>query len=345
MRPRPGSLLLLATLAGCGRPGERLTTLEGATMGTTYSVQVVDLPATLASAELHSRVDETLRAIEERMSTYDPDSELSRFNASDSTDWFPVSGETLAVIEEALRVSHLSAGAFDVTVGPLVELWGFGPGGERARPAPAAIEATLASVGFRRLETRPSPPSIRKRVPGLRVDLSAIAKGFAVDEIARLLLAAGVRAFLIEVGGELRAGGHGPSGAPWRIAVERPQPAARAPACVLQLEDGAVASSGDYRKAFEQDGVRYAHVLDPRSGRPVSTGVALATVLSASAAEADAFATALMVLPPDEGLRLAERQGLAARLLVRDDGGFSERHTPRFPATAAREGPHDDVPR
>jgi len=330
--------LLLAGCAACGRPASELTRLEGATMGTTYSVQIVDLPGASSRGDLHARVHGALRAIERRMSTYDQGSELSRFNASDSTEWFPVSPDTLEVVAEALRVSRLSGGAFDVTVGSLVALWGFGPGGTRRRPPPEAIAAALGEVGFERLETRASPPAIRKRVSGVSVDLSAIAKGFAVDEVARLLVAAGARDFLVEVGGELRASGRNPRGEPWRVAVERPPPAQRAAPCLLHLLDAAVASSGDYRNAFEEQGVRYTHVIDPRTGRPVSTGVASATVLAASAMEADAFATALMVLAPAEGLRLAERQGLAARILVRTDGGFVEHSTPRFPERAPSHG-------
>lgn len=318
--------LPVVLLATCGHPTEHTTWIEGATMGTTYCVQVVTMPPALDARTLHARVDSVLREIEGKMSTYDKGSELSRFNASEETEWFDVSPDTLTVIEEALRISRLSGGGFDVTVGPLVELWGFGPGGEPRRPPPGAIAATLGAVGFQRLETRGSPPSIRKKLPALRLDLSAIAKGFAVDEVARLLHAEGARDFLVEIGGELRASGRNRDGEPWRIAVERTQTPGP-----LELVDCAVATSGDYLDYFLEDGRRYAHVIDPRTGQPVSTGVASATVVSTSAMEADAFATTLMVLPADEGLRLAEREGLTARILVRVAGGFVERTTPPLP--------------
>ena len=331
MMRRHACALLLGLCAACERPGPRMTRFEGATMGTTYDVQVVDAPAALDPSGLHAQVHGVLSTIEGRMSTYDPESEVSRFNASDSTDWFDVSEDTLWVIEEAHRISRLTGGTFDVTVGPLVELWGFGARPGNGPPAPELIATVLEDVGFDLLETRASPPAIRKRVAKLRIDLSAIAKGFAVDEVARVLEAQGLRRFLVEVGGELRARGSNLAGQPWLIAVEQPQHGQRAAACHLHLVDRAVASSGDYRKVLDVAGVRTTHVIDPRTGQPVSTGVSSATVLSPSAIEADAFATALMVLPPETGLRLAEQQGLAARLLVREGAAYVERMTPCFP--------------
>jgi len=330
---RMSTLFLLACPA-CEQHARHVTRIEGSTMGTTYSLQIIDMPATHDESELHAAVDGALRAVEGKMSTYDPESELSRFNASHSTTWFEVSADTVNVVEEALRISRLTGGAFDVSVAPLVDLWGFGPHGQRRRPAPAAIATALDSVGYERLETRPEPPSIRKGSAGMRVDLSAIAKGFAVDQVARLLDDRGARDYLIEVGGELRASGLNLAGLPWRIAVDQPRgPQSMAP-CLLDLVDRAVASSGDYRNAFEEEGVRHAHVIDPRSGHPTSAGVACATVLSSTTMEADAFATALMVLDPDDGLRLAEQAGLDARLLVRLGESLVERSTPGFPGRA-----------
>lgn len=323
---------LLVALVACGRAAPRLTLLEGAAMGTTFCVQVVDLPAALDARALRARVDEVLAGIDRTMSTWDPASELSRFNASDSLDWFEVSSGTLTVVAEAQRIGRLTGGAFDVTIGPLVELWGFGPPEPRGRPTPEALAGVRGAVGFEKLELRATPPALRKRDPALRVDLSAIAKGFAVDEVVRLLEAQGACDFLVEVGGELGARGRNPAGAPWHVAVEHPPPAQGVAPCRVALVDCAVATSGDYARFFEQDGVRYTHVIDPRSGLPVQTGVASATVLSASAMEADALATALMVLSPDEGLRLAAREALAVRLLVRVEGGFDERRSLSFPA-------------
>ena len=335
------ALLAIAALTGstCGPPAGRLTLVEGVSMGTTYSVQVVGGPRALDARALRRQLDALLLSIERRMSTYDPLSELSRFNADRTCDWWPVSADTVTVIDEARRVHGLTGGAFDVTVGPLVEAWGFGPGAtrarqgpERVRPGPEELALALARVGLPRLASRASPPALRKRVSDLQVDLSAIAKGFAVDELARLLDARGARDYLVELGGELRARGRNPAGEPWSVAVEQPTPGGGALPCVLRLTDGAVATSGDYRQGFEQDGVRYAHVIDPRTGEPAATGIASVTVLARTAMEADAFATALMLLPVDEGLALATREGLAARLLVRSGDGFVEHGTPRFPA-------------
>lgn len=321
------------SLAACGRehPDDRLTEFTGATMGTTYSVKITDLPNRIDRDVLHTDIHRILQTVNDRMSTYQAGSELSRFNASSSTEWFPISTDTLAVLDEALRVSRLSDGAFDVTVGPLVNIWGFGPP-ERAAvlPSDGQIRDALDRVGFRNIDIRTSPPTIRKRHPGMYLDLSGIAKGYGLDKVAEHLEHFNIGHYLIEIGGELRGRGHNPQSAPWKVAIEKPLAGQRAIYRVVHLHDGVLATSGDYRNYFEQDGQRYAHIIHPRTGQPITHNLASVTVIGQSALLADALATALMVLGPDAGFRLAKRENLAAFFVIKNGKGFTEISTPEF---------------
>ena len=306
--------------------------LQGATMGTFYSIQVVDPPPALELEGLRGRIDSELDLVNDLMSTYRDGSELSRFNRSQGTDWFAVSVQLASLVEEAIRTSEISGGAFDATVGPLVNLWGFGPGAEAGTnpdtlPTDAEIARVQARVGYRKLSVRADPPALRKAEPGLYLDLSAIAKGHGVDRVAELLDRAGVANYLVEIGGELRSHGHNGRGLPWRIAVERPDPGRREVHRVLELRDGAMATSGDYRNFFERDAKLYSHTIDPTTGRPVTHGLASVTVLAPRAARADALATAFLVLGPEAGLTLAESLETPALFIVRTTDGYSELRT------------------
>ena len=322
---RPPVLLLLGALAalallalsGCG-PREHTLTLVGTTMGTSWSVQVPYPPERLDQADLYQRISAELQAVNERMSTYQASSELSRFNAAETTAWFPVSAELVRLVDTAIALSSLTDGAFDVTVGPLVNLWGFGPEVKADElPAQAEIDAALARVGWDLLETRSDPPALRKAQPDLYVDLSAIAKGYGVDRMAALVEDAGITDYLVEIGGELRGRGVNAEGEPWRIAIERPEPGRRAVLRVVALTDLGMATSGDYRNFFELDGQRYSHTVDPATGRPVDHHLASVTVLAERCAEADAWATALLVLGPARGMALANDRGLTALFVER----------------------------
>ncbi|MGC1952845.1 MAG: FAD:protein FMN transferase [Gammaproteobacteria bacterium] len=300
-------------------------------MGTSYSVKVVRIPRDVDVGQLKEDVAAVLRQVNDSMSTYDGNSELSRFNQNRSGDWVSVSNQLLTVVREALRVSHLSAGAFDVTVGPVVNLWGFGPGPGRGEiPSDAQIQAAVAKVGYDRLRVRSSPPAIRKDDPDIYVDLSAIAKGYGVDQVAAHLEGRGIQSYLVEVGGELRAKGNKAPGMPWRVGIEKPTPAARTVQEIIPIRDAAVATSGDYRNFFERSGERFTHEIDPRTGRPVTHNLASVTVISTSAMHADAMATALMILGPESGFQLAERENLAALFLVKQGSGFAELSTSAF---------------
>ena len=301
-------------------------------MGTSYRVTVPEpLPATAAA--LAAIAVSELERVDALMSTYREDSELSRFNRHDSTDPFPVSPQTIEVLSVAMQVSEATSGAFDVTVGPLVDAWGFGPVEAAEPPSNEQVAQLRSRTGWSKLELNTGERTIRKAVPGLRCDLSAIAKGYAVDRVASALEGLGCRDYMVEVGGEVRAAGSNAAGDPWRIGIERPDPSGRTVQRILQLRDESVATSGDYRNFREDNGVRQSHILDPRSGRPVAIGVTSATVLDASATRADAFATALRVLGEAEALALAEREDLAVYLVVQDgEGGFGEASSSRFRA-------------
>ena len=301
-------------------------------MGTSYAVTVPgaderDEPAVAAA------VRDELERVDALMSTYREDSELSRFNRHESTDPFLLSEETFRVISVAQSVSESTAGAFDITVGPLVDAWGFGPSGETDPPSDAMLERLRRNAGWRKLTLNEREGSATKQVPQLQCDLSAIAKGFGVDRVAAALESLGFADYLVEVGGEIRAGGSNPEAAPWRIGIERPDESGRLAQRILHVSRTGVATSGDYRNFREVEGRRLSHVVDPRNGRPATGRVASATVLDPSAMRADGFATAMLVLGETEGLALAEREGLAVYLIVRDgDGRFRDSASSSFRA-------------
>ncbi|AHF03611.1 thiamine biosynthesis lipoprotein ApbE [Marichromatium purpuratum 984] len=325
----------LLALAGCAQDDTPVE-LQGRTMGTHYSVKLYGLPDTLSVEQLQAQIDARLEQVNDLMSTYRPDSELSRFNASDSGDWFPVSLELAALVALAERISIFSIGAFDVTVGPAVNLWGFGPGQPPEQlPSDAQLAEVRERIGFPRLEYRLDPPALRKEKPGVYVDLSGIAKGHGVDQVAAVLESAGVTDYLAEVGGELRASGTKPDATPWRIAIERPESGVREVHRIVTLHDAAMATSGDYRNFYERDGKLYSHTINPITARPVTHTLASVSVIAADCAQADALATALLVLGPEAGLALAEAHDIAAFFVVREGDGYSDRATSRFAALTA----------
>lgn len=339
IRPFTRAAIVLLLAAGCapippGVEGSALT-LTGPTMGTRYMVKVLsDDGWTMEERNnLAETIKRALEVVNQKMSTYVPDSELSRFNQSDSTQPFPISADTMRVFDLALEVSEKSDGAFDVTVGPLVNAWGFGPEGQPEEiPSDAEIADLQERVGYEFLTIDPDRGTIRKAIPELYCDLSAVAKGFGVDEVARLVEELGYSNYLVEIGGEIRCRGQNADGVVWRIAIERPESGRRVAQRVVALEDAAMASSGDYRNYYERDGERLSHTIDPRTGRPIAHKLAAVSVINDECAVADAYATAIMVLGPDEGYALAEAENLAALLIVREGEDFVERATPAFDA-------------
>lgn len=322
-------LALLCLLAACSdgrRPEVPQLALDGRTMGTSWSVRIAEPPEGLDALALQSALEERLVAVNALMSTYDPDSQLSRFNAAPPDVWFAVDAELLEVVRAARELSEATDGAFDVTVGPLVNAWGFGPERGTGEPTAAELAAARARVGFARLAARSAPPALRKTADTY-VDLSAIAKGHGVDRLATVLDGQGCSDYLVDIGGEVRGRGRNPRGQLWRIGVEVPDPSRQgAVQRILEIDGMAVATSGDYRNYRESGGVRLSHTIDPRSGSPVAHGLASVTVLHASTMWADGYATALNVLGPEEAMALAERLELPVLLLVRAGTGFEERY-------------------
>ncbi|MDG2469045.1 MAG: FAD:protein FMN transferase, partial [Pirellulaceae bacterium] len=307
-----------------------------------YSV-VAFADADLAE-KLKNSVAEELESVNQRMSTYIDDSEVSRFNQSTSTDWFPVSQATAEVVQKAQKISELSDGAFDITVQPLVALWRFSKDKSKltALPDKSLIAENLRKVGYKKLQVRLDPPALKKSVPALQIDLSAIAKGYAVDLVARQLQAMGLDNFLIEVGGEVRASGEKPDHSSWRVGIEKPLPGAREPYQIIELYHQALASSGDYRNFFELNGKRYSHTIDPRTGYPVDHAVTATSVIANDCTTADAMATAIMVLGPDGGIQLANKAGVKALILSNTNNQLLATKTANFPSneleTALEEG-------
>jgi thiamine biosynthesis lipoprotein len=311
-----GCLILFSLRTG---HAEEVLEIGGRTMGTTYTVKwMAGIGGSNIPEPVQSAVDQRLKQINALMSTYDPESELSRFNRSRSIEWFAVSAETAKVVQRALEVSRMSKGAFDPTVGRLVGLWSFGAE-QRSYEPPSRkdIDAALKSVGFRLLEIRLEQPALKKSDPDVCVDLSAIAKGFGVDAVGQLLLDRGIEDFLVEIGGEVLA--HGSHiGKPWTLGIEIPSEFREGLAATVPLFNQALATSGNYRNYFEKNGIRYSHTIDPGTGCPVRHTLASASVVMDDCMSADALATAIMVLGPEQGLAFANEHNLPACLLVHD---------------------------
>jgi thiamine biosynthesis lipoprotein len=307
--------------------------LAGQTMGTTWSVKLTAQPAADLPA-LTAMVQRALDAVVEQMSPWQPLSDLRRYNRSPAGSWTPLPADMATVLRRAIAVAELTNGAFDPTLGALIDLWGFGP-----RPfsgEPPARETALAALdasGWARItldgDTLFQPG-------GLQLDLNGIAKGFGVDQVAAVLQRAGVKSYLVEVGGELRGTGARPDGQPWWVELERPPQmslaANDAPRTLVALHGLSVATSGDYRRFFDHDGRRYAHTLDPASGSPSDHGVVSVTVLATTCMDADAFATALTVMGPDAALAFATTHDLPALIISRSALGLEERLSPALSA-------------
>lgn len=301
-------------------------------MGTTYETKFFGVDTEERVAALSEAIEAELEEVNRQMSTYLPDSEISRFNVSDSTDWFEVSIETEQVVRRSLEIAEESEGAFDPTVMPLVRLWKFGPEKEKQPefPSDESIAAAKSHVGYSLIETRANPPALRKSDPQTEIDLSAVAKGHGVDRVAAVLKRAGAASWYVEIGGEILTSGAKPDGSPWVVGIETPSPGERSAGTFVRVVGEALATSGDYRNFYEIDGVRYSHTIDPATGRPVAASLASVSVLANNCADADAYATALSVLGEERGMRLAESAGIDALLIVRDGSTFRTRRTLGF---------------
>lgn len=335
--PSVNLLILLPTIllamSGCSGAPTRLgpDTIAGNTMGTSYSVKLYQDSDPVPLERLGELIESELDSVNAQMSTYIEDSELSRFNASKSTDWFPVSLETAQVVQLALEIHEQTQGRFDVTVGPLVNLWGFGPSqGAKKIPDRVEVERLLESVGSGKLEARLDSPALRKKNPNLHVDLSGIAKGHGVDRLAAVLDELKIASYMVEVGGEIRAKGRRGDGRPWQIGIESPIEDRRELLQVVSLLDRSLATSGDYRNLRQIEDRKFSHFIDPVTGWPAQTTIASATVLAEDCATADAIATGLMASELSQALELIEAYDWPVLLVVRSEEGFETILSPKF---------------
>ncbi len=285
-------------------------------MGSSYRVRYWPGENTPHTKELHRKLEQTLKELNRQMSTYQKDSEISRFNSDKGLEWKTISSDFYTVLKYSLALAKKTQSAFDPTIGPLVNLWGFGPKGERKVPTSQQIENAKRRVGHQHVELSPKKSAIRKKIPELYLDLSASAKGFAVDRIAHLLEVSGVEHYLVEIGGEVRVKGNR-EGRSWNVAIETPHPLREGFQKVLKLENHAVATSGDYRNFFRENGKTYSHTLDFHTGRPVKNALANVTVVDSECLKADALATALMAMGLPRAFTFSEKEKIAAYFIYR----------------------------
>lgn len=327
------SLLIIFLFTGC-KQNETLPDLKeitGQTMGTFFTVKIISSNVDERQFEkIENDINSLLNEVNRQMSTYIPDSEISEFNKFNKTEWFPVSKDFFSVVEKALEVSRLTNGAFDITVGPLVNLWGFGPENKSFKiPDKNKLLDALSKTGFSKIKLDEKTSSLIKENENIYIDLSAIAKGFGVDKVAEYLVENNFRDFMVEIGGEVKTSGKNQKGEHWKIGIKSPNSASNIQK-VISISNMAVATSGDYLNYFEENGVRYSHTIDPRTGLPVTHNLASVTVIHSSCILADAFATAIEVLGPDAGYTFALENKLPVYLIVREKNNFIEKQTELF---------------
>ena len=316
-------IAVVLVIRGYGHKNE-MVHLNGETMGTYYSIKYIKIPGMADKAKVQAEIDKRLELVNDQMSTYRPHSELSRFNQHMSTQPFPVSAAMAKVVREALRISKLSHGSYDITVGPLVNLWSFGPEARpESIPSDKDLAQRLSEVGYQNL-TLTKDNKLIKKLPNLYMDLSSIAKGYGVDVVGDYLKSLGLKNYMVDIGGELRVQGNNHDGVPWRIAIEKPLPNERAVQDIIQVGENGIATSGDYRNYFEENGVRYSHLINPHTGKPIANHVVSVTVISPSCMTADAYATAFSVMGEDESIALANQEKLPVMLIVKTKDGFKE---------------------
>jgi len=317
------AMLGLLFFSGCLSKEGELIHISGRTMGTHYNVKFYS-SKDLDSKELaQEEIDTILKKVNKEMSTYLKESEISYFNNSDRIGWISISKSFFKVTEYALNLAKNTEGRFDPTIGPLVNLWGFGPGGERKVPKEEEIKAAQMRVGFDKILLNKEKSEIKKKVPGIYLDLSSLAKGFGVDQVSDFLESKKIQSYMVEIGGEVRTLGKKIKGGAWRIAIEAPHPenSGEQYQKILDLNKMSLATSGNYRNFFMENGQKFSHTLDSKTGRPVAHTLASVSVAHPeSCMKADALATALMAMGVEKGLDFAQKEGIAAYFVFRDDG-------------------------
>ena len=331
----------LFTLAGCDLFSEQTDEylLRGNTMGTSYTIKALHARGKVDEEALYYDIKATLDNANEALSNWKDESEISIFNNSSSTDWLRTSDSFHEVLQEAQVIHDLSGGRFDITVSPLVDLWGFGPADNKNPPTDAQISAAMANVGQSTLlDVKSDPPMVRKNKPGVTITLGAIAKGYSADLIGRTLAKHGIKNYLVEIGGDLMVHGLNSMGEPWQIGIEKPDEAGRSVQMVLPVSDMGIATSGDYRNFyFNDEGQRMSHIIDPLTGRPVTHNLASVTVLAPDGMQADGMATALLVLGEKDGRALADKLDIPAYFIRREESGFVTSSSKAFDALMAAE--------
>lgn len=307
---------MTVALAAC-KPDANILKISGYTMGTTYNVVAIDKNRRVDDAEARAKIDAALLNVNQQMSNWDNTSEISRFNAQTTTDSVALSPELARLMHAAEQVHKASEGRFDTTMGPLIELWGFGKDGAKSVPTDAQIAQALARSGH--ADTLiVGETTMQKTQPHTQVYLAAIAKGYGADQVGLALESLGLTDYMVEIGGDLYAKGTNAEGVPWQIGIEKPAALSGGLIDVVGVSGMGMASSGDYRNYFEQDGKRFSHIIDPVTGRPITHRTASATVLAENGMLADAWATAMLTLGREKGLMIAEAQNLAVLFIERD---------------------------
>ena len=327
-------VLVQAALAGCSfEAEEKIWEISGPVFGTVYHINVVIKEDQARLKTLAAGIEDVLEDVDASMSTWREDSELSRFNRKkDQAEWTEISPDLYQVLVAAQQVSVMTDGAFDVTIGPVVNLWGFGPeAAPEQQPDEAELASALAVTGYEKLELKADPLALRAK-PNQYVDLSAIAKGYGVDAVADFLESEGVSAFLVEIGGEVSVQGRKPGGKAWRLAIESPVAGVgeRQIDRVVAIGNRAMATSGDYRNYFESGGRRFSHTINPKNGRPIDHNLASVTVIADDSMMADALATAFNVMGLQRAKELATRENIAVYFIFRGDEGFETDYSPAF---------------
>ncbi len=329
-------VLMLAMVAGCEKPApvaeHPMLEIHGRTMGTFYGVKVVgDFPG--GQQALQTQVDSLLKHYNDEISTYDPNSSLSKFNQQQTTAPFPVSQDMADIVISAVRVGQRTQGVLDVTVGPLVNLWGFGPDKRPVKiPTDAQIAAARQRVGIQRLHVDVSADhaELRKDIPTMYVDLSTVGEGFGADKVADFLESRGVHNYLVEIAGASRSRGVNAKGEPWKLAIQKPTDELDEVQAIVTPDGRAISTSGSYRNYYELDGQRYSHIIDPATGKPITHRLVSATVITPTALEADGLDTALMVMGPEKAMAFAKQQRLAVYLVIKTDKGFKAEYSDAF---------------
>lgn len=326
------ALAFFALLTACSSQENTAVHLQGESMGTTWHITFLPNPRLTKDAKaLRADIEAILVRIDEQMSNWRKDSEISRFNQAQVTEWFPVSLDLVKVVTVAQQVSQLSNGVYDVTVGPLVNVWGFGTTKKaEAKPTDAEIQAALAKVGYQKLFVQEQPPALRKAVPELYVDLASIAPGYAVDLIGEYFVQQGITDYMVEIGGEVRTLGKSPRGDDWRIGIEKPVDLGSAVQQGMLLINSGLSTSGDYRDFFMENGKRYSHTIDTSTGYTASHSLASVSVVAENATLADAYSTMLMAMGEVKGKAFADTHQLKAFFIWRTDKGFETYATAGF---------------